>query len=124
MDIYRVHDIVLALEARYSVNTPSREELIAAASILELKERLKENPTLKPAEVLQCPMCGAKHTNKLRTKSPNGFARYCKCGFTGYVSPTDSKNGGRITAAWNQAVLDYVEGTYQTPECKEWLTYR
>lgn len=122
MTNYSVTDIVKILEARYGRNTPTREELIAAASVLELKKRLEENPTVKPAEVLPCPLCGSKHTTRVRTKNPNGYLRYCKCGFTGYISPTNSKNGGRITAAWNQAVLDFVETKYQPPEAQEWLS--
>nr|DAJ55437.1 MAG TPA: restriction alleviation protein [Caudoviricetes sp.] len=122
MTNYSVTDIVMALEARYGVNTPTREELIAAASVLELKKRLEENPTIKPAEVLPCPLCGAKHTTRVRTKSPDGFVRFCKCGFAGYITPTNSKNGGRITASWNQAVLDFVETKYQPPEAREWLS--
>lgn len=120
MDVYRVHDIVKVLEARYGVNTPTREELIAAASVLELKDRLRENSAIKPAEVLPCPACGLKHLHKARTTGPDGFVKYCSCGFVGYISPTDSKNGGRIVAAWNQAVLDFVENKYQPPVFKDW----
>lgn len=120
MDVYRAHDIVKALEARYGVNTPTREELIAAASVLELKDRLEKNPTIKPAEVLPCPACGLKHLHKARTTGPDGFVKYCSCGFVGYISPTNSKNGGRIVAAWNKAVLDFVENRYQPPVFKEW----
>lgn len=120
MDVYRVHDIVMALEARYGVNTPTREELIAAASVLELKDRLRENSTIKPAEVLPCPACGLKHLHKARTTGPDGFVKYCSCGFTGYISPTDSKNGGRIVSTWNQAVLDFIDYKYKPPVFKDW----
>lgn len=120
MDVYRVHDIVMALEARYGVNTPTREELIAAASVLELKDRLRENSTIKPAEVLPCPACGLKHLHKARTTGPDGFVKYCSCGFTGYISPTNSKNGGRIVAAWNEAVLDFIDYKYKPPVFKDW----
>lgn len=124
MDFYRIHDLASELEKKYGANRPTREEFIAAASILEIKRRLRENPTLKPAEVLPCPLCGAKSTKRLRSKNPNGFIRYCKCGFAGYICPTDSKNGGRLLAAWNKAVLDLIDGTYQTPQCEEWLNYK
>lgn len=120
MDVYRVHDIVMALEARCGVNTPTREELIAAASVLELKDRLRENSTIKPAEVLPCPACGLKHLHKARTTGPDGFVKYCSCGFTGYISPTNSKNGGRIVAAWNEAVLDFIDYKYKPPVFKDW----
>lgn len=124
MDVYRVHDIVMALEARYGVNTPTREELIAAASVLELKDRLRENSTIKPAEVLPCPACGLKHLHKARTTGPDGFVKYCSCGFTGYISPTNSKNGGRIVAAWNEAVLDFIDYKYKPPVFKDWYKYK
>lgn len=73
---------------------------------------------LKPSQVLACPKCGRKRTVKVRHGELQEFCKICTnpdCGFIGYVSPTDSKNGGRIVSAWNQAVKDYIDGTYTCP---------
>lgn len=122
MDIARVEAIAKLIEYHYGGSADvRREDFENVAALLALKNELrKTGRELKPAQVLPCPACGLKHLRKARTTRPDGYVKYCKCGFVGYISPTDSKNGGRIVAAWNRAVFDFIDYKYQPPAFKDW----
>lgn len=122
MDIARVEAIAKLIEYHYAGSADvRREDFENVAALLALKNELrKTGRELKPAQVLPCPACGLKHLHKARTTGPDGYVKYCGCGFVGYISPTDSKNGGRIVAAWNQAVLDFIDYKYKPPVFKDW----
>lgn len=123
MDLARVEAIAKLIEYHYGGSADiKRKDLENVAALLALKNELRASGReLKPAQVLPCPACGLKHLHKARTTGPDGFVKYCSCGFVGYVSPTDSKNGGRITATWNQAVLDFIDYKYKPPVFKDWF---
>lgn len=123
MDIARVEAIAKLIEYHYAGSADiKRKDFENAAALLALKNELRASGReLKPAQVLPCPACGLKHLHKARTTGPDGFVKYCSCGFVGYISPTDSKNGGRIVAAWNQAVLDFIDYKYKPPVFKDWF---
>ena len=122
MDIARVEAIAKLIEYHYAGSADvRREDFENVAALLALKNELrKTGRELKPAQVLPCPACGLKHLHKARTTGPDGFVKYCSCGFVGYISPSDSKNGGRIVATWNQAVLDFIDYKYKPPVFKDW----
>lgn len=104
--------------------TPTEEEIDYMVNFIKARKQLEKNGKPKPSQVLACPLCGAHRTGKVRTEYPNGYAKMCGCGFLGYISPTNSKNGGLITKAWNRAVLDYLNNAYSTPEYKNIFRYK
>nr|DAD96529.1 MAG TPA: restriction alleviation protein [Myoviridae sp. ctj3P51] len=97
---------------------PSEIATLSRLVVARYRRQTQNAETLNRAQVLACPKCGRKRTVKVRHGELQEFCKMCgnpNCGFIGYASPTDSKNGGRIVSAWNQAVKDYIAGTYKQP---------
>lgn len=97
---------------------PSEMATLSRLVMARYRRQTQNAENLNRAQVLACPKCGRKRTVKVRHGELQEFCKMCgnpNCGFIGYVSPTDSKNGGRIVSAWNQAVKDYIAGTYTRP---------
>lgn len=98
--------------------TPEEMPTLTRLVMTRYNRQLNVDDKLKPQQVLACPKCGRKRTIKIQHGTAFEFAKVCgnpNCRFIGYISNTNSKRGGRIVTAWNKAVRDYLNKTYEQP---------